>query len=194
MGREMSGIPVVVTDKFGIPVRQVESGAPVMTVAANGLGIPIVLADRGAPFIVEGLTPPELPGDIDDLSVVSTTTTTAQLAFTAAEFATSYQYRLDGGEAAPLAGNKIVTGLDPDTTYEVQVRGVNSTGNGNWSNTAEIVTQAIITVPAQITDLDAIPGDGLAATGNCWRAIRTHRVARSQGWSTVSLMSSVSSL
>lgn len=53
----MSGIPVVISSHGGIPVRQVTSGAPVMTVATNGFGIPIVLSTRGLPFVVEGLTP-----------------------------------------------------------------------------------------------------------------------------------------
>ncbi len=49
-----SGIPVVITDRNGIPVTPVSSGAPLMTVAANGLGTPIVITDNGAPFIVDG--------------------------------------------------------------------------------------------------------------------------------------------
>jgi hypothetical protein len=51
----MSGIPVVISENgFGLPVRQVDSGAPVMTVADNGFGMPIVLSDRGAPYVVQG--------------------------------------------------------------------------------------------------------------------------------------------
>lgn len=54
----MSGIPVVISN-HGIPVRAVERGAPLMTVATNGSGIPIRISDRGTPFVVEGLVPPE---------------------------------------------------------------------------------------------------------------------------------------
>jgi lysophospholipase L1-like esterase len=51
----MSGIPVVISENgFGLPVRQVDSGAPVMTVADNGFGMPIVLSDLGAPYVVQG--------------------------------------------------------------------------------------------------------------------------------------------
>ena len=51
-------IPVVIaTNGLGTPVRPVEKNAPVMTVADNGFGIPIVISDLGAPFIVSGLTP-----------------------------------------------------------------------------------------------------------------------------------------
>lgn len=53
------GIPVVIAENGqGIPVKPVEGNAPVMTVAENGLGAPIVISELGAPFIVEGLDPP----------------------------------------------------------------------------------------------------------------------------------------
>lgn len=52
------GIPVVIsTNVLGIPVSQVDAKAPVMTIAGNGLGAPIVISDIGAPFIIEGYTP-----------------------------------------------------------------------------------------------------------------------------------------
>ena len=35
----------------------VDAKAPVMTIAGNGLGAPIVISDIGAPFIIEGYTP-----------------------------------------------------------------------------------------------------------------------------------------
>lgn len=51
-------------------VRPVDSGAPVLTVAENGFGMPIVISDLGVPFVVEGLEPygPELltNGDFSD--------------------------------------------------------------------------------------------------------------------------------
>ena len=56
----MSGIPVVVVAKGGIPVRSVSSNqgmAPVLTVAANGRGMPVTLSDNGAPFILRGYNP-----------------------------------------------------------------------------------------------------------------------------------------
>lgn len=55
----MSGVPVVVVDKGGFPVRQVDSDAPLLTVASNGLGAPITFSDNGAPFVVEGISPPQ---------------------------------------------------------------------------------------------------------------------------------------
>lgn len=56
----MTGFPVVIaTNGLGIPVRPVETNAPVMQVTDNGLGVPIVISELGAPFIVTGYTPPE---------------------------------------------------------------------------------------------------------------------------------------
>ena len=58
----MSGVPVVIaTNGRGFPVNPVEANAPVLTIADNGYGAPIVISERGAPFIVEGYTPPEEP-------------------------------------------------------------------------------------------------------------------------------------
>lgn len=58
----MMSIPVVITENGkGIPVKPVEGKAPKMIVATNGLGAPIVISDNGAPFIVDGYTPPETP-------------------------------------------------------------------------------------------------------------------------------------
>ena len=37
----------------------VDANAPSMTIAANGIGAPIVISDLGTPFIVNGYVPPE---------------------------------------------------------------------------------------------------------------------------------------
>ena len=66
----MSGAPVVIaTNGYGMAVRPVDSGAPVLTVAENGFGMPIVISDLGAPFVVEGMeefTPASVFGASDD--------------------------------------------------------------------------------------------------------------------------------
>lgn len=54
------GFPVVIAENGkGFPVHPVESGYPLMTIATNGKGAPIVISDLGAPFVVDGYTPPE---------------------------------------------------------------------------------------------------------------------------------------
>lgn len=55
----MSGPPVVIVEKGGLPVSPVESNAPVLTVAANGQGAPVTVTEGGTPFIIEGYVPPE---------------------------------------------------------------------------------------------------------------------------------------
>ena len=52
----MSGFPVVIAaNSLGFPVKPVTKGFPVMTLAANGRGVPIVISDKGTRFVVEGL-------------------------------------------------------------------------------------------------------------------------------------------
>lgn len=54
-----SGVPVIIVESGGVPVRPVEAGFPLMTVADNGMGTPITITDLGAPFIVQGYELPE---------------------------------------------------------------------------------------------------------------------------------------
>jgi hypothetical protein len=52
-------VPVVIASNgLGIPVKPVTANAPTMKVATNGLGAPIVISEKGVPFIVNGYTPP----------------------------------------------------------------------------------------------------------------------------------------
>lgn len=54
----MSGFPVVIVAKGGVPVVAVTSNAPVATVATNGLGLPVtVVAKNAPPLIIQGYTP-----------------------------------------------------------------------------------------------------------------------------------------
>lgn len=57
----MPGVPVVIaTNGIGLPVKAVLVGdlnrdkAPIMTIATNGKGAPIVISANGAPFVIEG--------------------------------------------------------------------------------------------------------------------------------------------
>ena len=54
-------IPVVITENgLGLPVMPVDSGAPAAVVATNGLGTPIVIVEKnGTPLAVSGLPEPE---------------------------------------------------------------------------------------------------------------------------------------
>lgn len=95
---------------------------------------------------VEELPPePVLPGAIDDLTATAQSDTEVLLEWTPAEAATSHQYRIDGGEPVACddnSGVQLVDGLDPETEYAFEVRGVNAEGAGEWSNTALAETEA----------------------------------------------------
>lgn len=76
-----------------------------------------------------------VPWDIATLVSNAISASSTQLVFQDAAGATSHQYRINGGTAQTLAGNKqIGSGITNGDTIEV--RGVNSTGNGNWKSVA----------------------------------------------------------
>lgn len=62
----VSGPPVVIVESGGAPVRPVDSGYPLLTVSENGIGAPITISDRGAPFIVQGYEPIEALSALSD--------------------------------------------------------------------------------------------------------------------------------
>lgn len=67
----MSGIPVVIDEKNGLPVKPVADKAPLMTVSENGSGFPIKIDEvRGAPFVVQGLEP---AGDVAPYNITPPT-------------------------------------------------------------------------------------------------------------------------
>lgn len=91
----------------------------------------------------------DTPGMVTDLSVVSVTSTTATLAFTNIGGADSYEYWFGPTgnfpdatdyDWFPLAGNKVVIGLTPNTGYRFHVRGVNSHGPGGSELSATATT------------------------------------------------------
>jgi hypothetical protein len=65
----VSGFPVVISER-GTPFVAVESGAPLATVAANGLGIPIRIVESGAPpLVVQGLEPEPSPSFVSATAI-----------------------------------------------------------------------------------------------------------------------------
>lgn len=159
----MPGIPVVITDKYGIPVRQVTSGAPLMTVATNGRGIPIVLSNRGMAFVVEGANP-VVPAVFTAGMWSATGANTAinvtinSLPYNGGSVITAVQYRLNGGSwvSSGGTGSFTISGLTNGTTYTVELRAVNAIGNGLDSDDK---TATPATVPSAPT-LALTPADG----------------------------------
>lgn len=49
----VKGIPVIIVESGGVPVRPVEANYPLMSQATNGQAMPITISDFGAPFVIE---------------------------------------------------------------------------------------------------------------------------------------------
>jgi hypothetical protein len=117
------------------------------------------------------VTPAAAPAAVTNLTSTFGNTTAA-LSFTApannGASITGYQVSADGGTnwnalTTSTSGSTVtgtVTGLTNGTTYSLQVRAINSAGNGPASNSTT-VTPA--TVPAPVTNLTGQPGNGSAA-------------------------------
>lgn len=103
-------------------------------------------------------SPPILPGATGTLSAAALSSSTVQLTFAAGTGATSYQYRVGGGTALALAGDKIVTGLNPSTAYSFEVRSVNLDGASAWSNVASTTT------PASASPVETLTNGAMSAS------------------------------
>lgn len=63
----MSGIPFVIAENgIGIPVNPVADNAPLLKSSSNGFGIPIVIDEKGAPFVLD-FSGPGLDPDVSAL-------------------------------------------------------------------------------------------------------------------------------
>jgi hypothetical protein len=83
------------------------------------------------------------PTTVTNLTAEAIADTEIQLSFSLPAHASIIQYRLDGGAAATLAADLIITGLTASTAYDIEVRGyVSSTIFGAWSNVATATTVA----------------------------------------------------
>jgi hypothetical protein len=118
---------------------------------------------------------PTFPGDITDLAVVFTMDRNSlTVDFTEATNADSYEYQiaLAGSEAwggaEVLEGSAgagtftgLIEGLASNENYDVRVRGVNTNGPGEWSNTA---TGSTLVYPGEIDDLAVLFTTDTSAT------------------------------
>lgn len=115
----------------------------------------------------------QVPGAPTGLSVVATTDTTVQLAWTAPTSGpvTSYNVYENGGSVPVLTGltdvSAVVTGLTANTGYTFTVSAVNSTGEGAQSSSVAATTSQ--TAPAAPTGL-AASGTTANSTSLSWTA------------------------
>lgn len=91
------------------------------------------------------------PAGTVTLGSVTKTSTTISVPFTySASDQTGFQYRLNGGAPASTASPLSLSGLTPSTAYTVEVRAINSFGNGAWSAVGNITTNAPEVAPAGV--------------------------------------------
>jgi hypothetical protein len=97
----------------------------------------------------------QVPQGTFTVGTITTTQTTASVPYTySASDQTSIQYTLNGGTNAFTATTspQPLTGLTAGTTYGIQFRAVNASGNGSWSTSAPFTT-SVVTGTITLTDL-----------------------------------------
>lgn len=94
---------------------------------------------------MRGTSPGDAPQGTTTVTAVDPGSTTAEVTYGYNDTdQDSFQYRLDGGTPAAIgASPATITGLSPATTYNVEVRAVNSFGNGTWSAPFEFTTDSL---------------------------------------------------
>lgn len=191
----MPGIPVVIaTNGRGIPVRQVTSKAPVMTVAANGKGIPIVISAKGFPFIVQGgasTAPAALTAgqwSIADAATGGTATVTiSALPSNGGSAITAIQYQVGAGawtaSGISATGTFNITGLTNGASVNVKVRAVNAIGNGADSDVKSVTPTAGLV--AFSDDFASGVNNADLSTRSGWTKVDGGRSAQTTGASSV---------
>ena len=103
----------------------------------------------GSAWVMDAGEPVVVPGTPAKPTNTNKTDTSVTLTWGAVTGADSYQvqYRsndgttwLTAGITYPTATTALVSGLTPDTDYVFQVRGVNTSGNGAWSPSSDVIT------------------------------------------------------
>lgn len=107
-------------------------------------------AGTGTHDTTTGQTTGEVPGPVNNLRVISSAETSIVIDFDAAERATGHQYRVNSGTWLAVPSNKTITGLAANTTYSLEVRGVNAAGVGD---AAAISASTAMTAPGEVTNL-----------------------------------------
>lgn len=135
-----------------------------------------------------------VPGQVTLNSSAQVNSTTLSVSFSDVSGATGYEYVVaplinqeagnlhTGRWTAPavLAGNKQISGLVPNTIYDIQVRATNAQGKGQWSNT--VFTAATATAVSNKNNVTTISAsadpyiNGLLATGVIWSFSTTPKI------------------
>lgn len=86
--------------------------------------------------------PPDPPTGLNQTGATPTTVDIEWTAPASGEAPTSYEYRVDGGTPVDvgLVITTEITGLDPSTSYDVEVRTVAATGESTWAGPLMVTT------------------------------------------------------
>jgi hypothetical protein len=104
-------------------------------------------------FVPDPVVAPPEAGPIA-LSGEAISTTAVQLVFTNATNALTHQYRVNGGSPVAMPADKVVRNLASNTTFNIEVRGLNNLGPGPWSN-------VLVAKTWQEIDPNDVDGDGI---------------------------------
>lgn len=96
---------------------------------------------------------PTVPQGTVTIGTIVPDETTASIPFTYSDSdQTGFEYRLDGGEAISTTSPISLTGLVAETVYTIEVRAINTTGNGAWSAVSNFTTNAEVVVPPVVSE------------------------------------------
>ena len=145
---------------------RVDSGAYVASPPEGGLVVfateDTAVADANPDYVWLVIDPLEVPATPTGVSASAASDTEILVTWLAVLDAASYDIRVDGGSPVTVGNitSYLVEGLDPNTTYDFEVRATNSAGESAWSSVAQATTQAEPTAPDAPTTRAAPPGDG----------------------------------
>lgn len=164
-------VPVVIAQNgFGTPVKAVSKDAPALKVATNGIGIPVVISNHGAPFIVEGLGPADTTAPILSLPTDAANGHNAYTGTVTTDEAGGLLFHVATTSATPPTATQIAAGMD-HLGLPAASSGANSVGASGVRNVSGSGLLASTVYYLHFTQIDAasnvsnvVSGDGFTTT------------------------------
>ncbi len=144
------------------------SGSSILALDPSGADYAAV-ATVNVPITIEA----SIPGEVTNVMATVRKHERLTIGWNAASLATSYNFRFKKSTAANWtnrtglsATQQIERELDPSTTYDVQVQGVNAAGTGPWSTLVQVATLTGNRQVFQFPETSYTPG---VSNGIPWR-------------------------
>ncbi len=146
------------------------SGSSILALDPSGADYAAV-ATTNVPITIEA----SIPGEVTNVMATVRKHERLTIGWNAASLATSYNFRFKKSTAANWtnrtglsATQQIERELDPSTTYDVQVQGVNAAGTGPWSTLVQVATltgnRQVIQLAASAYSYTSVP----TSTSKIW--------------------------